>query len=532
MKISKKKILLIFLIMFSVICGIVPGTTLKVNAECYKTTTGNNCTIKYNDDGTKVTSITINFSYVDSVDMIARNNTSNRIYNLIFTKDSTKKGVTTAGQENVNLENLATRLEITDAIYSSDSVVTQDGVIYTTIDYEEGENICNTSIARSRDEKCTLITGTYTLTDTAILDKLEPNTTYYALLCSAISGDYSGSWYTGVSVNVLIDENKSFVILDENTKPEIIVTDNHNPVQVGDILTAVSDAGEITYSWYYDDNEDGITDEESLIGSGETYSVTSNDLGHKIICVAIQNKDKSGNELPETNKPMQVSLPVFIGEQENGKTVEELNQKEYKINSNTNSDDSISFKALEGEIYSFDIKNRKDTTDEDIQHIVDLFDDPDFTFEILKNQLNKIIDYGEKAASGKGDLLKLYEMYLYNNGNEIHEAEGGFKLKLKMTDDMKGYDSYKLIYIAEDGTTEEAIELTKNEEYLEGTLQHLSIYALVGSKTETITGEDTTTAPGIIPQAGVDMAIVFIIITVFVGTIIVGVKYSKFRDIK
>ena len=63
-----------------------------------------------------------------------------------------------------------------------------------------------------------------------------------------------------------------------------------------------------------------------------------------------------------------------------------------------------------------------------------------------------------------------------------------------MTDDMKGYDTYKLIYIAEDGATEKAIELTKNGEYLVGNLPHLSMYALVGYKTETETTDTNATA--------------------------------------
>ena len=174
-------------------------------------------------------------------------------------------------------------------------------------------------------------------------------------------------------------------------------------------------------------------------------------------------------------------------------TIPEAKQKIYTINSNTKSGDSISFTALEGDIYSFYIKDRKDTTDEELQEIVNLLDDPEYTFEILKEQLNKLIAYGENAARDKGTLLKLYEMYLHNNGVEIHKLDGGFKLKIKITDDMKGYDSYKLIYIAEDGTTEKAIELTKNGEYLEGTLIHLSMYALVGSKNEAPTTNTNTT---------------------------------------
>ena len=176
-------------------------------------------------------------------------------------------------------------------------------------------------------------------------------------------------------------------------------------------------------------------------------------------------------------------------------SVESSNKYEYTIESDTNSENTISFIAPEGDIYSFYIKDRLSTTDEDIQHIVDLFDDPEFTFEALKEQLDKLIAYGKNAAGEKGTLLKLYEMYLYNNGVEIHEIEGGFKLRLKITDDMKGYDSYKLIYISEeDGTTEDAITLTVNGEYLEATLSHLSMYALVGEKTENTTIDSNTKA--------------------------------------
>ena len=169
-------------------------------------------------------------------------------------------------------------------------------------------------------------------------------------------------------------------------------------------------------------------------------------------------------------------------------------QKNYTVSSNTNSGDSILFTALDGDTYSFSIIDRLATTDEDLQKMVDLLDDPEYTFEILKEQLNKIIGYGKKVAEDNGTLLKLYEVYLTNNGVEVHEVAGGFKIKLKMADDMKGYDTYKLVYIAEDGTSEKAIELTKNGEYLEGTLPHLSMYALVGDKTETTPTDNNTKA--------------------------------------
>ena len=62
----------------------------------------------------------------------------------------------------------------------------------------------------------------------------------------------------------------------------------------------------------------------------------------------------------------------------------------------------------------------------------------------------------------------------------IHE--GPFYIKIKMTDEMKKYDIFKIIYIdAEDNfATESPITLTQEGGYLVGTLEHLSTYALVG----------------------------------------------------
>ena len=206
-------------------------------------------------------------------------------------------------------------------------------------------------------------------------------------------------------------------------------------------------------------------------------------------------------------------------------TTEETQNQKYTINSNTDSGDSIMFSAPDGNTYSFYIMDRKGTTDEQLQQIVELINDPELTFEVLKEQLNKLIAYGEKAAGENGTLLKLYEMYLYNNGIELHEAEGGFKLKLKMTDDMKGYDIYKLIYIAEDGTTEKAIELTKNGEYLEGILPHLSMYALVGEKaTTTDTTEGATSSN---PQTGDNIVIWINLMVISVLGIIGTIKFFK-----
>lgn len=214
-----------------------------------------------------------------------------------------------------------------------------------------------------------------------------------------------------------------------------------------------------------------------------------------------------------------------------------LKYKKYTIEAqNPNVKDTISFTALEGNVYDFSINNILSITDEQLQAVVDMFNDPEITLESLKQEFNKLVGYGENAVAGKGDLLKLYEIYLYNNGVEIHEIEGGFELKLKITDDMKGYDSYKLIYISEDGTTEDAITLAVNGDYLEGTLPHLSMYALAGSKTETTTtdsnktAEDTTETTNTTsnnPKTGDNIIVWIIIMIISILGIVVTAKLHK-----
>ena len=50
-----------------------------------------------------------------------------------------------------------------------------------------------------------------------------------------------------------------------------------------------------------------------------------------------------------------------------------------------------------------------------------------------------------------------------------------------MTEEMKKYNSFSIAFLKDDGTFDDLIELTQNGEYLEGTLPHLSTYAIIGN---------------------------------------------------
>ena len=310
---------------------------------------------------------------------------------------------------------------------------------------------------------------------------------------------------------------------------EIRITTELTSLTAGELLPEFdfsSTTEHVTFgnvSWYNEDEDVNVGD---IIDGQKEYSLyisAKADDGYTLEgAVVYVNGEEVGEWIawPLSMGGAEIGGTFFIPIEVNTNT-NASQQEEYMVSSDSNSDDSISFTAIKGDTYSFYIKDRKDTTDEELKQIVELMNDPEYTFESLKAQLNKLIGYGNKAAGEDGTLLKLYEIYLTNNGVEVHEVDGGFKLKLKITDDMKGYDSYKLVYIADDGTTEKAIELTKNGEYLEGTLPHLSMYALVGSKKEnttadnnTTTVEETTTKTSNNPKTGDNIITIFSIFAI------------------
>ena len=109
------------------------------------------------------------------------------------------------------------------------------------------------------------------------------------------------------------------------------------------------------------------------------------------------------------------------------------------------------------------------------------------------------------ATKQHGTLLSFYEIQVENDdGFLIHE--GPFYIKIKMTDEMKKYDIFKIVYIdAEDNlATESPITLTQEGGYLVGTLEHLSTYALVGDNApgENDAPADSDTSAPTSPQTG------------------------------
>ena len=100
-----------------------------------------------------------------------------------------------------------------------------------------------------------------------------------------------------------------------------------------------------------------------------------------------------------------------------------------------------------------------------------------------KKELDEIIEKVKKAVAKQGDLIGAYEFIVVDaEDNDVRLHEGPFKIKIKLTEEMKKYNSFALIFVDDNFEMEDPITLTIEGDYLVGTLKHLSGYALVGNK--------------------------------------------------
>ena len=100
------------------------------------------------------------------------------------------------------------------------------------------------------------------------------------------------------------------------------------------------------------------------------------------------------------------------------------------------------------------------------------------------------------AVKNEGTLIAFLQIEVEDeNGFLIHE--GPFNIKIKLTDEMKKFNSFKIIYVDTNNNfnTQTPIELKINGDYLEGTLEHLSEYALVGNVVDTTPTEVESNNP-------------------------------------
>ena len=180
----------------------------------------------------------------------------------------------------------------------------------------------------------------------------------------------------------------------------------------------------------------------------------------------------------EYNTPFDFSTPI-TREYTLFAKWERLKDTNYQASDDNNN--SISFKEQEGHTYEFTIINYLDYTKEQI-----LAANPDITEEVYDAMLETL----QEITKAEGTLIGLYEITLTEDGiRDLHE--GPFTVRIKATEEMKKYNTIKMIFVADDNSTEAPIPFTLEGDYYVGTLNHLSTYTLVGSNTSVSGNPDT-----------------------------------------
>ena len=87
----------------------------------------------------------------------------------------------------------------------------------------------------------------------------------------------------------------------------------------------------------------------------------------------------------------------------------------------------------------------------------------------------------QKSLKSNEKLLNLYDINIVDGNGEIVKLENGsYLIKIKMTEDLKKYDNYSVVYIDESGKVAETLKAKIDGEYITFTTTHLSSYGVVG----------------------------------------------------
>ena len=198
-------------------------------------------------------------------------------------------------------------------------------------------------------------------------------------------------------------------------------------------------------------------------------------------------------------------------EKEENKEEEKDKEEEVKDKKYTLEEDSfvLEFTDEEGKTFEFEIMDVSNLTDKQIEEA-----------NITKDEYKAIKEKISKSVKGQGTLLAIYNINVTTAGE--YKTKGPFVLKIKMTEEMKKYDSFKLVYLDDNSNFEikDTIELKAEGDYLVGTLPHLSVYALVAENEEATSESEVSENVNSNPKTG--DSIMYAIVVLLASTLLLS----------
>ena len=126
------------------------------------------------------------------------------------------------------------------------------------------------------------------------------------------------------------------------------------------------------------------------------------------------------------------------------------------------------------------------TSYQDESETIYLVSEDDAMLPMYKLIVTEIMDEKELSSiqetlKSNEKLLNLYDINIVDGNGEIVKLENGsYLIKIKMTEDLKKYDNFSVVYIDESGKVAETLKAKIDGEYITFTTTHLSLYGVVG----------------------------------------------------
>ena len=303
-------------------------------------------------------------------------------------------------------------------------------------------------------------------------------------------GDKLDSWDT--EIHELQDKATISLELEDALDGDDIqviheVRDEDKKIVGYDVIDAIYDQKKKTVTFETDGfstyaiavKENNQPDEEAIevafdFGGGLRYEVTYVKPGQKVKEPDIpENGDKvfSGFYLDEAfHDKFDFNTPITQKTILYAKWDDEAPLKNKEYTSKDQNGNIITFKEAAGHNFKLEITDYLTYTKEELMAKEGISSEMyDEVFGELNNIMKKY-----------GDFIGFYNIeVLDESGHAI--TEGPFEIKIKITDKIKKYNTFNLVYLNDEMEVGEVIELKKDGDYLVGTLKHLSNYLLGGS---------------------------------------------------
>jgi len=172
-------------------------------------------------------------------------------------------------------------------------------------------------------------------------------------------------------------------------------------------------------------------------------------------------EDETLNVLFNDNKEITSDVTLYA------RWIEEEKNEDYTVDDEFGN--SISFNREEGHDYNLLVFDYLLITDEELEEL-----------DVTREEYNSVLESLKDITKEYGSLLAFYEIEVTDEmDNAVHD--GPFDIKIKLTEEMKKYNTFKMFYVNDEFSLEDQIDLTIQGDYLVGVLPHLSTYTLVGS---------------------------------------------------